>query len=199
LRTKFAVPRLSEACVATVRQHMTGRGFALVETPPFFRAGRPPRLYDRRTTLRPGDARWRQFPWLARYAGWLGALLGKALPEEAVALRSLEFHYEPAGFEDRNVDRLHADGSYLRSVWTLYGPPTIYREQRVERPVPDGQTLLMTATGRAKAVGRPCTLHRRPGAGPERAVIVGSFEPRAEPSPLARMIFKAAARDGRGR
>src|SRR5262249_47243085 len=31
---------------------------------------------------------------------------------------------------------------------------------------------------RARAVHMPCTLHRRPGAGPERAVIVCSFEPR---------------------
>ena len=107
-------------------------------------------------------------------------LLGAALPEEAVSLASLEFRHEPAGLEDPEVDRLHADGSYIRSVCTLYGPGTVYRDGREERPVPDGQTLLMTAMDRARAVGVPCTLHRRPGSGPERAVVVCSFEPRLE-------------------
>jgi hypothetical protein len=122
----------------------------------------------------------------------LEALLAEALPEEAVSLDSLEFRHEPAGSEDRTVDRLHADGSYVRSVWTLYGPPTIYRDGKVERPVPDGQTLLMTAMGRARAVRRPCTLHRRPGAGPERAVIVCSFKPRSEQPPLVSVYREAA-------
>jgi len=36
---------------------------------------------------------------------------------------------------------------------------------------PDGQTLLMTAMDRARVVGVPCTLHRRPGAGPEHDAI----------------------------
>ncbi|MFI5460716.1 MAG: hypothetical protein ACHRXM_35330 [Isosphaerales bacterium] len=43
-----------------------------------------------------------------------------------------------------------------------------------------GQTLVLTALDRARALGVPCTLHRRPGAGPERAVIVCSFEPRRQ-------------------
>ena len=62
----------------------------------------------------------------------------------------------------------------------LYGPTTVYRDGRAERSVPDGQTLLMTAQDRTKAVRVPCTLHRRPGAGPERAVIVCSFERRPD-------------------
>jgi hypothetical protein len=171
---------------------MMGCGFALVDTPPFFRDGRLPHLPGRRTALWWTDERWRRFPQLARYACWLEALLGEALPEEAVSLDSLEFRHEPAGSEDRTVDRLHADGFYLRSVCTLYGPPTIYRDGKVERPVPDGQTLLMTALGRAKAIRRPCTLHRRPGAGPERAVIVCSFESRPEQPPLVNFYREAA-------
>jgi hypothetical protein len=94
------------------------------------------------------------------------------------------------------VDKLHADGSYLRSVFTLYGPATIYRDQGAERPVLCGQTLLMTAMDRARARGVPCTLHRRPGAGPERAVIVGSFEPRPE-RPQGAEVYRCIAR-GRG-
>ena len=61
---------------------------------------------------------------------------------------------------------------------------TVYREGEVERPVPDGQTLLMTAQDRTRATRVPCTLHRRPGAGPERAVVVCSFEPRREDAAL---------------
>ncbi len=171
---------------------MTGRGFALVDTSPFFGVGWVPRQHTQRTVLAAHDSRWWQFPQLARYACWLEALLGEALPEEAVALTSLEFRLELAGSEDREVDRLHADGSYLRSVWTLYGPATIYRSGTVERSVPNGQTLLMTAMGRARAVGRPCTLHRRPGAGPERAVIVCSFEPRPAHLPQASIYWEAA-------
>jgi hypothetical protein len=85
--------------------------------------------------------------------------------------------HEPAGAEDKEVDKLHADGSYLRSVYTVYGPTTIYRDGKLEHAVPSEQTLLMTAIDRARAMRIRCTLHRRPGAGPERAVIVCSFEP----------------------
>src|SRR5260370_629630 len=49
-----------------------------------------------------------------------------------------------------------------------------------ERRVPGPQTLRMTAFGRARALGVPSTRHRRPGPGPERAVIVCSFEPQRE-------------------
>jgi hypothetical protein len=176
---------LADPCVAGVRRDLTGCGFALVDTPSCLATDLVHRRPRRSTTLPAHDRRWRQFPELARYACWLEALLDAALAEEAVALASLEFRHEPAGLEDRKVDGLHADGSYLPSVWTLCGPATIYRDCGVERPVPVGQTLLMTAMDRARAVGLPCILHRRPGAGPERAVVVCSFEPRPEQSAVA--------------
>jgi hypothetical protein len=119
-------------------------------------------------------------------------LLGQALPEEAVSLAALEYRHEQAGFLDPEVDRLHADGSYIRSVLTLYGLTTIYRDDDTEKPVPAEQTLLMTAQGRARAIGVPCTLHRRPERGPERAVIVGSFEPRPEDPHWADVYRQAA-------
>jgi hypothetical protein len=156
---------------------MLDQGFALLPTPGFCDERLLRRLHKTRLTLPSGSKRWLKYAELARYGGWLQALLDAALPEEAVSLAALEFRYESAGTEDAQVDRLHADGSYLRSVNTLYGPATIYREDGVERPVPPGQTLLMTAQERARAMHVPCTLHRRPGAGPERAVIVCSFEP----------------------
>ena len=53
-----------------------------------------------------------------------------------------------------------------------------HREAAAIESVPAGQTLLMTAMDRARARGVHCTLHRRPGTGAERAVIVCSFEPR---------------------
>ena len=68
-----------------------------------------------------------------------------------------------------------------------------------ELPVPRGQTLLLTALDRARALRLHCTLHRRPGAGPERAVIVGSFEPRLhdpQPAPVYRQV--AAGPGSRG-
>jgi hypothetical protein len=173
---------------------MAGRGFALVGAPPFADDGLLVRLKRTRTLLPFHDKRWRLFPQLARYACWLEGLLDEALPEEAVCLISLDFRHEPGGSVDPEVDRLHADGSYLRSVCTLYGPATVYRDGGVERPVPDGQTLLMTAQGRARAVGVPCTLHRRPGAGPERAVIVCSFEPRSE-QPKMPNVYREVAQD----
>jgi hypothetical protein len=187
--------RLTTTGAGSVRRDLMGRGFALVATPPSFGEGHFPRLHSRRTTLLSDDPRWQQFPSLAHYACWLEDLLGKALPEEAVCLVSLEFRHEPAGSEDRLVDRLHADGSYVRSVCTLYGPATIYRDWGVERPVPGGQTLVMTAMDRARAVRLPCTLHRRPGAGPERAVIVFSFEPRPE-QPLV-SVYRVVAQTRR--
>jgi hypothetical protein len=137
------------------------------------------------------DKRWGRFPELARYACWLEGMLSEALPEEDVTLSSLEFRREPHEREDPEVDRLQADGSYLRSVWTLYGPATIYRDGGIERQVAHGQTLLMTAMGRARAVGVPCTLHRRPGPGLERAVIVCSFEPRPKETPLVCLYREA--------
>ncbi len=160
-----------------LRQEMLGRGFALVDTPPPLDAGLPRGRRKSRLTLPRGCPRWRKYPGLARYAGWLEDLLGQALPDEGVGLRALEYRHERAGLVSEEVDGLHADGGYIRSVYTLFGPATLYREQGTERPVPAGQTLLMTAQDRTRAMRVRCTLHRRPGAGPERAVIVCSFAP----------------------
>jgi len=192
LRTELRVPRLAQPGAGGVRRDMSGRGFALVDTPPFFDDDLLLRLNRSRTVLRFHTKRWWQFPQLARYGCWLEGLLGEALPEEGVSLASLEFRHEPAGSEDQEVDRLHADGSYLRSVCTLYGPATVSRDAGIERPIPDGQTLLMTAMDRARAVRVPCTLHRRPGAGPERAVVVCSFEPRLQ-QPLLANVYREVA------
>jgi hypothetical protein len=136
---------------------------------------------------------WWKFPQLALYGRWLERLLREALPEESLGLTDLDFRHEPAGAEDKVVDRLHADGSYLRSVYTLYGRTTIYRDGAIDRSVPCGQTLLMTALARARAKRLHCTLHRRPGPGPERAVVVCSFEPGAR-QPRDRFSAKAARR-----
>jgi hypothetical protein len=174
------VPRLSGKLVAGVRLEMSGRGFALVDTPRFLDDDLLARLRRGRTVIPFHSPLWRQFPQLARYGRWLEALLVQALPAETPGLVAVEFRHEPPGTTDPQVDHLHADGSYVRSVCTPYGRPTIYRDGAAELPVPDGQTLLMTALGRARAVGIPCTLHRRPGPGPERGVIVCSFERRHE-------------------
>ena len=174
-----------------VRLEMLERGFVLLETP---------RFVDNTLAARCTGAmgvhckQWRTFPQLARYGFWLETLLRRALPEESLSLSSLEFRNEPDGFEDHEVDRLHADGSYIRSVCTLRGLATIYRDQKVEQSAPVGHTLLMTAMDRARAVRVPCTLHRRPGAGPQRAVIVCSFEPCDENSGLPNIFHQVAVR-----
>jgi hypothetical protein len=161
-----------------MRLEMMGRGFAFIDPPSLFAAGiSPPKKFGT-VVLHAGCKAWWKFPRLSAYARALERLLSQALPEESLGLVNLELRHEPAGAEDKTVDTLHVDGSYLRSVRTLYGPTTIYREGKVENAVPCGQTLLMTAMARARAMRIPCTLHRRPGAGPQRAVIVCSFEPR---------------------
>jgi hypothetical protein len=157
---------------------MLERGFSLMDTPPFIDDGLFRWLKRSKTVLPFHSRRWWKYPQLARYGCWLERLLSEALPEESVSLTALEFRHESAGSTDQEVDRLHADGSYIRSVFTRYGPTTVYRDCDAELPVPHGQTLLMTALDRARAIHVPCTLHRRPGAGSERAVIVCSFEPR---------------------
>jgi hypothetical protein len=177
------MPRLTDACVSGARREMLGRGFVLVGTPRFFDENLFRRLRQGRLMLPFDSKRWWKYPELARYACWLEGLLTQALPEEAVRLAALEFRHEPAGSVDLEVDRLHADGSYIRSVCTPYGPGTVYRDGDAQLAVPCGRTLLMTAFDRARALGVPCTLHRRPGAGPERAVIVCSFEPHPESAP----------------
>jgi hypothetical protein len=197
LRGERQAPRLSGPLVGGVRRDMQGRGFALVNVAPPGGDGLALRLPRRRTVLPSDSPRWWQFPELARYACRLEALLARALPEEAVCLAEMEFRREPAGLVDEEVDRLHADGSYVRSVASLYGPGTVYRDGRTERSVPRGQTLLMTALSRARARGVPCTLHRRPGAGPERAVVVGSFEAcRGGPRPAG--VYRRVADGGAG-
>lgn len=183
LRTKLRLSRSTGPRIDKLRRDMSGPGFGLVDTPPFFDDGLLVRLRRQRTVLLAPDKRWVRFPQLARYACWLELLLSEALPEEGVSLTALEYRHELAFSVDHEVDRLHADGSYIRSVYTLFGAATIYRDGGVERSVPHGQTLLMTAMARARAIRLPCTLHRRPGAGPERAVIVCSFEP-SEEQPL---------------
>lgn len=176
MRAEPLTPRVSRRLAARVRLEMSGRGFALVDTPPFEVESFPgPR---RSVTLEPFHGRRSgSLPALERYGRWLERLVIQALPDELLALAALEYRCEPAGSSNRGVDLLHADGSYLRSVYTPFGRPTVYRSGKVERPVPRGQTLLMTAQNRTRARGVPCTLHRRPGPGPERVVVVGTFEP----------------------
>jgi hypothetical protein len=186
------MPRLTGKCAGGVRREMLGRGFTLVNTPPFFDDGLFLRLGRSTAVLPFHSKRWEKLPQLARYACWLEELLGKALPEEGVSLAGLEFRNEEAGFAHREVDRLHADGSYIRSVYTPYGPSTVYHDGDAELSVPRGQTLLMTAHDRTRALRVPCTLHRRPGVGPERVVIVGSFEPRQEHPQLVN-VYRLAA------
>src|SRR5262245_479273 len=140
---------------------MLGRGFTLVDTPALFDDGVLPRLTRARTVLPLDSPRWRKFPQLACYACWLEGLLREALPEEAVTLSSLEYRHEREGLVSEEVDGLHADGGYIRSVCTLYGASTIYRYRGTEQSVPDGLTLLMTAQDRTRALRVPCTLHRR--------------------------------------
>jgi hypothetical protein len=188
------MPWVAGKLVGTTRLEMLERGFTLVETPRFFRGNR---LLATKNSmmLKLPDCK-RRFPELARYGGWLQRLLQDALSEERVSLGILEFRYEAIDHADKLVDRLHADGSYIRSVYTLYGPSTIYREGKVERPVPSSQTLLMTATGRARKMRVPCTLHRRPGPGCERAVIVCSFESRAAGLSTGGRVLLAALKPG---
>jgi hypothetical protein len=184
---------LTQQLAGSVRQAMANPGFALVDTPPYFDTEPMHGLSRGRTVFRFNSPRWWRFPALASLGCWLEELLVAALPEEAVGLNYLEFRHEPENYEDPEVDKLHADGSYIRSVTTLSGPTTLYRDEGEDHPVPAGQTLLMTATDRARATGVPCTLHRRPGTGPERVIIVGSFEPRPENSTQVAIYRQVAA------
>jgi hypothetical protein len=192
LRTPFHLPQPNSKCIGSVRLDMLVRGFSLVSTPSFFDDDLFPRLTRRKTVLSYHAKRWWKYPQLARYACWLERLLNGALPEEHLALAYLEFRNEPAGYTEFIVDRLHVDGSYIRSVCTLDGPTTIYQDGSEERSVPQGQTLLMTAIERSRVLDIPGTLHCRPGAGPERTVIVCSFEPRPEQPQLASLSRHAA-------
>ena len=152
-----------------------GRGFSLVDTPPFFGDGLPSVLVSTGWCYRSKTSVGGRSPELARYTFWLETILVEALPEESLCMTSVEFRHEPAGLEDREVDRLHADGSYLHSVWTLYGPATIYRDGRIEKPVPNGQTLLMTAIESCRkpfARALPCTgVRSKTGAGGDRLLV----------------------------
>jgi hypothetical protein len=195
------MPRLAGRYIRLMRLEMSERGFTLVDTPSFFDDGRFRRIKSSMTLLPSQGILWWKFPQLARYGCWLERLLGTTLPEEPLALAALEFRHEPAGTEAEEVDRLHADGSYLRAVYTLYGPTTVYRDGDAERSVPCGRTLLMTAMDRARALGVSCTLHRRPGDGLERAVIVCSLVPRPKGPQSANGYRRAglAHRSRRGR
>jgi hypothetical protein len=194
LRAELRRTRLTAEVVGAVRLEMLGPGFALVDTPPFFNDDLFLRLKGT-TVLSCHSKRWEKLPQLARYACWLEDLLRQALPEEFVSLASLEFRHEAAQSVDRVTDRLHADGSYLRAVYTLTGLPTLYHDETAERPVPQGQTLLMTAHDRTRRLRILPTLHRRPGAGPERAVLVCSLEPRHEDAQRVDPYRQAAQMD----
>jgi hypothetical protein len=111
--------------IGSVRLELLDRGFTLVDTPPFFDDGLFRRLKRGKTVLAFHSRRWWKYPSLARYGCWLEGLQAEALPEESVSLAALAFRHEPGGSEDQEVDRLHADGPYIRSVFTPYGPTTV--------------------------------------------------------------------------
>lgn len=183
---------LTDPDCGKMRREMLERGFTLLDTPPFFDDGLFRTLKKSRLTLLVSSKRWWKFAPLARYGCWLEELLGRALPEEAVSLTTLEYRHERAGLVNEEVDGWHADGSYLRTVFTLFGPTTVYRDRGAAHAVPAGDTLVMTAQERTRALRISSTLHRRPGAGPERAVIVCSFEPRQEQPHLANVCQEVA-------
>jgi hypothetical protein len=201
LRSEFEMPMLTAKLVDLVRLQMMRRGFATVTTASFFDDALVEQIKTGEILFSTQGKQWWKFPQLARFGCWLERLLRDVLPEESLGLANLEFRHEPAGSQVKDADRLHADGSYLRSVYTLFGPTTIYRDGSTELSVPCGKTLLMTAMDRARAIGMQCTLHRRPGPGPERAVIVGSFERRGAPRQTASEFRRPAtrARSWRGR
>jgi hypothetical protein len=192
LRALHHGPHLTGKRIGEARLQLLEQGFVSVRTPWFFDTGVLLRVRRRRTSLPANSQRWWKFPELARYGSWVEQLLQAALPEEQLCLAELEFRHEPAGSVDLDVDQWHVDGSYIRSVYTLCGPPTIYRDGGTDVPVPEGHTLLMTAFDRSRRLRIPATLHRRPGAGPERTVIVCSFEPCTEQLQQAPIYRRAA-------
>jgi hypothetical protein len=139
LQAEIRTPRLTGQSAGAVRLDMLEGGFSLVDTPWFFDDGLFRRLQRRRTSLQFHCKRWWRFPQLAHYAYWMECLLDQALPDELLSLTTLEFRHEEAGSVDSEVDRLHADGSYIRSVCTLYGPTTVYRDRKSELLVPSGK------------------------------------------------------------
>ena len=194
LPTDIRLPQWTDGWIQTVRQEMLDRGFTLLDTSSLFGESLPWPLKRKTTVLPSHGKQWWKFPKLACYASWLEELLAQALPEESVGLTALEVRDEAAGSEDKEVDRLHVDGSYIRSVCTLHGLPTIYREGKDERSVLWGQTLLMPAIDRGRATRVRCTLHRRPGIGPERLVIVCSFEPQEDSGKQGKVYHQIARR-----
>jgi len=190
-------PRLTGKRVGEARLQLLEQGFVVVATPWYFDDALFVRWKRRRTVLPFHCKRWWKYPELARYACWLEQLLRDALPEEEVSLAELEYRHEPAGSVDLQVDGLHIDGSYIRSVCTLHGPTTLYRDGDADLPVSQRHTLLMTAVDRTRALRIPATLHRRPGAGAERAVIVCSFEPHWDGPYLENLYRRAAQTCGR--
>jgi hypothetical protein len=168
-------PEVIEEPGCALRARMRREGFALVTTPPIRLS--PTLIRGRKNrVLTSLDSRcsWR-FPELVNYGEWLQRLIQQTLPEERLQLGTLEFRFERGGLVDKEVDRIHADGGYIRSLHLLWGLSTFYRNGKIEQIVPKGQTLLMTAMDRARKLHVPCTLHRRPEANSERALIVCSF------------------------
>ncbi len=157
---------------------MMGRGFALVPTPLCPGDHLLKELKGARTAPRPGSKRWSRFPHLHRYRCWLERLLVQALPEETLRLVDLDVRHEPAGSANPLVDKLHADGLYVRSVWTLYGPTTIYRDGRAEPLRPARPNFVDDGHGPRK--GTRSALHAPPpsrrGTGTSRdRVLVCEF------------------------
>jgi hypothetical protein len=169
---------LPDKLVTQVRSEMMTRGFTLLRVPMSPDNLHPGRI-NKSILLSFHTKRWWKFPQWARYACWLERLLLDALPQESARLVSLELRQETAGCVDQEVDGWHADGSYIRSVFSPHGRSTLYLDDGIAHPVPAGMILLMTAAGRTRVRRVHCTLHRRPGLDPERAVTVGSFEPRS--------------------
>src|SRR5262245_51830246 len=116
LRVAHRMARQTSTDVDRVRLEMLERGFSFVDTPCFLDDDLFHRLRRSKTVLPFHSKRWWKYPQLARYGCWLERLLGEGLPEESVSLAALEFRHEPDGSTDQEVDRLHADGSYIRSV-----------------------------------------------------------------------------------
>jgi hypothetical protein len=163
----------------SLRAQMHGPGYASVSGPSVQISDVLSRGKKNRVLTPFGSRQTLRFPELAQYGLWLESLVQEALWEEGLQLHSLEYRFEREGLADETVDKIHVDGGYIRSVYSLLGQPTVFMAAKEEQVVSPGQTFVMTAFERARQVRVPCTLHRRPGGNSERALIVCTFISRA--------------------
>lgn len=139
-----------------LRSRMMNCGYGIIDVP-------PPPLSEIKPLCESREG-WRPFtPWhntsykeTLEYILTVEKILEETLGYEEFERHSVEFRV------NGGIEAVHTDGCYLRTICTVQGPGTVVIEEKQERQIFTGETLLLTGDPRHLKTKIKATEHKSP-------------------------------------